>query len=70
MLVTERGGQLRIVRDGKLLPDPVSGVPPVRAQGQGGLQDVVLHPNFATNRIIYLSYAATRLLRVGHEPKL
>jgi glucose/arabinose dehydrogenase len=57
MLVTERGGQLRIVRDGKLLPDPVPGVPAVRAQGQGGLQEVALHPNFANNRIIYLSYA-------------
>ena len=57
MLVTERGGTLRIVRDGRLLPDPVPGVPKVRAAGQGGLQDVVLHPNFASNRIIYLSYA-------------
>ncbi|HEX6999495.1 MAG TPA: PQQ-dependent sugar dehydrogenase [Gammaproteobacteria bacterium] len=57
MLVTERGGQLRIVRDGKLLPDPVPGVPRVRAQGQGGLQEVALHPDFERNRIIYLSYA-------------
>jgi glucose/arabinose dehydrogenase len=57
MLVTERGGTLRIVRDGKLLPTPVPGVPAVRAQGQGGLQEVALHPDFATNRLIYLSYA-------------
>src|SRR5690606_10334308 len=57
MLVTERGGQLRVVRDGQLLPDPVPGVPPVRAMGQGGLQDVVLHPDFESNRVIYLSYA-------------
>jgi aldose sugar dehydrogenase len=57
MLVTERGGQLRIVRNGRLLPDPVPGVPAVRAQGQGGLQEVALHPNFASNRLIYLSYA-------------
>jgi aldose sugar dehydrogenase len=57
MLVTERGGQLRIVRDGRLLPDPVPGVPAVRAAGQGGLQDVVLHPDFESNRLIYLSYA-------------
>ena len=57
MLVTERGGQLRIVRDGQLLPDPVPGVPEVRAQGQGGLQDVVLHPDFESNRVIYLSYS-------------
>jgi glucose/arabinose dehydrogenase len=57
MLVTERGGQLRIVRNGQLVPEAVPGVPAVRAQGQGGLQDVVLHPDFASNRLIYLSYA-------------
>jgi glucose/arabinose dehydrogenase len=60
MLVTERPGTLRIIRNGQLLPDPVAGVPAVRAQGQGGLQEVALHPNFASNRIIYLSYAKAR----------
>jgi glucose/arabinose dehydrogenase len=60
MLVTERGGTLRIVRGGKLLPDPVPGVPAVRAQGQGGLQEVAVHPNFAQNHFIYLSYAKPR----------
>lgn len=60
MLVTERGGTLRIIRDGRLLPDPVPGVPEVRAQGQGGLQDVVVHPDFAANRTIYLSYSKPR----------
>jgi glucose/arabinose dehydrogenase len=58
MLVTEREGRLRIVRDGKLEPKPVSGVPAVAASGQGGLFDVVLHPKFADNGWIYLSYAA------------
>ena len=57
MLVTERPGRLRIVRNGVLLPDAVPGVPAVRAVGQGGLQDVVVHPEFATNRLIYLSFA-------------
>jgi glucose/arabinose dehydrogenase len=57
MLVTERGGTLRIVRDGKLLPTPVAGVPAVRAQGQGGMQEVAVHPQYATNHYIYLSYA-------------
>jgi glucose/arabinose dehydrogenase len=57
MLVTERGGTLRIVRGGKLLPTPVPGVPAVRAQGQGGLQEVAVHPDFASNQLIYLSYA-------------
>ena len=57
MLVTERPGRLRIIRGGKLLPDAVPGVPAVRATGQGGLQDVVVHPDFATNRLVYLSFA-------------
>ena len=57
MLVTERPGRLRIVRDGALLRDPVNGVPEVVDRGQGGLLDVVLHPDFASNRLLYLSYA-------------
>lgn len=57
MLVTERPGRLRIVRNGKLLPEPVVGLPRVRTGGQGGLLDVVPHPAFATNRLIYFSYA-------------
>jgi glucose/arabinose dehydrogenase len=57
MLVTERPGRLRIVRDGQLLPDPVPGVPEVRARGQGGLLDVALHPDFASNRLVYLSFS-------------
>jgi glucose/arabinose dehydrogenase len=65
MLVTERGtgsypGALRIIRDGKLLPTPVAGVPAVRAQGQGGMQEVAVHPNYAQNGFIYLSYAKPR----------
>ena len=57
MLITERPGRLRIVRDGTLLPDPVPGVPEVFARGQGGLFDVLPHPDFASNRLLYLSYA-------------
>lgn len=57
MLVTERPGRLRIIRNGKLLPEPVQGLPPVRAAGQGGLLDVVLHPAFASNRLVYFSYS-------------
>lgn len=57
MLVTERPGRLRIVRQGKLLPDPVPGLPPVFAEGQGGLLDVVPHPSFASNRLLYFSYS-------------
>lgn len=57
MLVTERPGRLRIVRSGRLLPEPVPGVPAVLARGQGGLLDVVPHPDFANNRLIYLSFS-------------
>ncbi len=57
MLITERPGRLRIVRDGNLLPDPVPGVPEVFAQGQGGLFDVLPHPDFASNNVLFISYA-------------
>lgn len=57
MLVTERPGRLRIVRDGVLLPDPVDGVPAVLAQGQGGLLEVAPHPDFAQNRWLYLTFS-------------
>jgi len=57
MLVTERPGRLRIVRNGKLLPAPVAGVPEVFARGQGGLLEVAPHPNFSSNRLLYLSFA-------------
>lgn len=57
-LVTERPGRLRVIAaDGRLEPLPVSGVPAVAAAGQGGLLDVVLHPQFAENGWVYLSYA-------------
>ena len=56
MLVTERAGRLRVIRDGVLAPDPVAGVPEVRAGGLQGLMDVVLHPDFERNRFLYLSY--------------
>ncbi|HXG50207.1 MAG TPA: PQQ-dependent sugar dehydrogenase [candidate division Zixibacteria bacterium] len=57
MLVTERPGRLRRVeRDGRL-SGPLAGVPAVFARGQGGLLDVALSPNFAADRLVYLSYA-------------
>jgi glucose/arabinose dehydrogenase len=67
ILVTERPGRLRIVRDGRLEPRPVSGLPPIVARGQGGLLDVVLHPAFAENGLIYLSYAGPGPGGIGTE---
>ena len=57
MLITERSGDLRLFKDGRLESGPVAGVPEVAARGQGGLLDVAAHPNFAENGLIYLSYA-------------
>lgn len=58
MLVTERPGRLRVIREGKLEPQPVAGLPQIARHGQGGLLDVALHPRFAENSFVYLSYAA------------
>ena len=57
MLVTERPGRLRLITaDGRLQPHPIGGLPAIAASGQGGLLDVVPHPDFARNRWIYFSY--------------
>jgi glucose/arabinose dehydrogenase len=60
VLVTERGGRLRIVGADGRVAAPVAGVPAVDAVGQGGLLDVALDPDFAANRLIYLSYTEPR----------
>jgi glucose/arabinose dehydrogenase len=57
MLVTEKAGRLRIVDAAGKLSEPVAGLPAVDARGQGGLLDVALDPNFATNRLIYWSFS-------------
>ena len=60
MLVTERVGRLRLIKNGVLQPEPIGGVPAVHVHtgSQAGLFDVVLHPKFTENNIIYLTYAA------------
>lgn len=69
-LVTERPGRLRIIEDGKLVPDPVKGVPEVSQLLEGGLLDIKLHPDYADNGWIYLAFgkpgpggAATSIVR-------
>jgi len=58
MLVTElQKGQLRIIRNGVLDPRPVPGVPQSAAVALGGLMDIALHPKFAENRFVYLTYS-------------
>jgi glucose/arabinose dehydrogenase len=75
LLVTERPGRLRLVRDGAIDPRPIAGVPEVHAEGQGGLLDIALHPDFARNGTIFLSYAhgtakanRTRVARAVYDP--
>jgi len=57
MLVTERPGRLRIAAPDGTLSEPLTGVPPVYARGQGGLLDVALSPGFAQDRLVYLSFS-------------
>jgi glucose/arabinose dehydrogenase len=59
LLITERPGRLRIVEKGKLLPEPVKGTPKVWEKQDGGLLDVEVHPQYARNGWIYLSYSET-----------
>jgi glucose/arabinose dehydrogenase len=61
ILVTERPGRLRLVRNGVLDPTPVAGVPQAQGTGLSGLLDLALHPRFAENRLIYFTY---------HKPQL
>lgn len=73
LLVTELGGNVRSIVSGAV-GEPISGVPPVYRKSQGGLFDVLPHPDFASNRLIYLSFAhgtpeanATRIVRGRYE---
>ena len=70
MLITERPGRLRLLKNGVLDPTPISGVPVVKAQRLSGLMDVALHPRFAENRLVYLTYNKGRERRHdGHRAR-
>ena len=56
ILVTERAGRLRIIRNGVVDPTPIAGLPAVAAAGLNGLLDIALHPQFAKNRWVYFTY--------------
>lgn len=66
MLVTEKGGQLRVVAPDGTLSPPVEGLPPVDPRGQGGLLDVALDPAFATNQLIYWSFSEPQAERANN----
>src|ERR1700735_564915 len=65
MLITERACHLRVVKDGVLDPNPVVGVPAMDHVALGGLQDIALHPDFAKNHLLYLSYSKNREPQLG-----
>lgn len=67
ILVTERPGRLRIVAGGRLLAEPVAGLPSIVALGQGGLLDIALHPRFAENSLVYLAYTGPGEGGIGTE---
>src|SRR5204862_5040157 len=60
MLITERAGRLRIVRSGMLDPAPIAGVPVPHVAALSGLLEIALHPKFAENRVVYLTYSKGR----------
>jgi glucose/arabinose dehydrogenase len=60
MLITEKAGTLFLVTADGQQRKPVAGIPAVMSQGQGGLMDVVLHPGFAQNQLVYFSYSEER----------
>jgi aldose sugar dehydrogenase len=77
LLITERGGRLRVVHDGVLDPQEITGIPPVLHHRAFGLMDIALHPRFAENHLIYFTYskpkagetdvAAAALLRARYD---
>jgi aldose sugar dehydrogenase len=66
MLVTERPGRLRIIRNGVLDPNPVAGIPQVTAKQLGGLLDLALSPKFAEDHLVYMSYSKTTSNGIGN----
>ncbi|HAJ45255.1 MAG TPA: hypothetical protein DCL54_01570, partial [Alphaproteobacteria bacterium] len=76
ILVTERAGRLRVIRNGVLDTTPIAGTPPTFVASQGGYFDIVLHPKFAENNWVYLTFAhgerganATRVVRAVFDGK-
>ena len=67
ILVTERPGRLRIIREGQLDPKPIAGLPVISARGQGGLLDIALHPKYDENKLVYFSFSGPGNNGVGTE---
>jgi glucose/arabinose dehydrogenase len=67
ILVAERRGNLRIIRDGQLDPQSIAGVPAIAFAVWGGLMDVVLHPDFEQNAYVYFTYTKAGVGPAGQE---
>lgn len=57
ILITEKAGELKVFKDGKIMEETIQGLPEIRAMGQGGLMDLQLHPDYENNGWIYFSYS-------------
>jgi glucose/arabinose dehydrogenase len=68
MLITELAGNLRLIHNGKLQPQTIGGLPKVETRDQAGLMDIALHPRFAENRLVYLTYS--KIGARGNTPAL
>ena len=67
ILIAEKPGQFRLIRDGELDPRPLPGSPKVQVASGGGLMDVVIHPNFASNRLVYFTYVKNAQAPAGAD---
>ncbi len=58
ILISERKGELRVIKNGRLLSEHITGLPKIHSNGQGGLLDLALHPDFSKNQWLYFTYAS------------
>ena len=58
ILISERKGELRVIKKGRLLSERITGLPEIDSNGQGGLLDLALHPDFSKNQWLYFTYAS------------
>ena len=70
ILISEREGELRVFKNGRLLSKRISGLPKIHSNGQGGLLDLALHPNFSKNQWIYFTYASKEGKKSGSNTAL
>lgn len=70
ILVSERAGELRVIKNGRLLSKRITGLPAIDSNGQGGLLDLALHPDFITNQWLYFTYASKEGDKAGSNTAL